>query len=188
MTIGLTHSFGAKEGQPAYEGRPEPKKVENTQKTPVKMMDLAVGDTIPDHKFVDLRGNAVKLSSLLHKRTVISFFLPGCDVCEQEIGDLVSALRDSTNYHYFIFMSSSNADRIAKSVPSNPKLLVLRDSGSVYGNLLGVKSVPLNMIVDRSGRIEKITEDAMTLKDYEKIIEFNRGAESKVKSSKSGSK
>ncbi len=188
MTIGLTNSFGAKEGQPASEGRPEPKKVENTQKTPVKMMDLAVGDTIPDHKLLDLRGNTVKLSSLLHKRTVISFFLPGCELCEQEISDLVSALRDSADYHYFIFMSSSSANQIAKSVPSNRQLLVLRDSDSVYGNLLGVKSVPLNLIVDRSGRIEKITEDAMTLEDYKKIIEFNRGAESKVKPRKPGSK
>jgi peroxiredoxin len=187
MTIGLAYPFGVEAGQPVSQGKPEPQKAVNARQIPAKMMDRDVGDTIPDHKLMDLRGNAVKLSSLLHKRTVISFFLPGCDVCEKEINDLVSALRDSTDYHYFIFMSSSNANQIAKSVPSNPKLLVLRDSGSVYGNLLGVKSVPLNMIVDRSGRIEKITEDAMTLEDYKKIIEFNRAAESKSRPRKSGS-
>jgi peroxiredoxin len=188
VTIGLTYSFGAEVGQPVSKAKSESKKIGNTAQIPVKMMDLEVGDTIPDHKLVDLCGNAVKLSSLLHKRTAISFFLPGCDVCEKEINDLVSVLRDSTDYHYFIFMSSSNANQIAKSVPSSRQLLVLRDSGGVYGNLLGIQSVPLNVIVDRSGRIEKITGDAMTLEDYKKIIEFNRGAESKAKSSKSGSK
>ena len=177
LAIGPTWSSGAKAGQPVSEGKPESKRSDRK--------DLTVGDTIPDHKFVDLHGNVVKISSLLHKRTAISFFLPGCELCEQEISDLVSVLRDSTDYHYFIFMSSSNANQIAKSVPSNRQLLVLRDSGSVYGNLLGIKSVPLNMIVDRSGRIEKITEDAMKLEDYKKIIEFNRGVDSKVKSRKS---
>jgi peroxiredoxin len=179
VTIGLTYPFGAKAGQSVSVGRPESKRSDRK--------DLVVGDTIPDHKFVDLHGNVVKISSLLHKRTVISFFLPGCEICEQEISDLVAALRDSADYHYFILMSSSSAGKIAKSVPSDRQLQVLQDSGSVYGNLIGIKSVPLNMIVDRSGRIEKITEDAMTLEDYRKIIEFNRGAESKGKSSKLGS-
>ncbi len=180
IAIGLTHPFGAKAEQSVSVGRPESKRSGRN--------DLAVGDTIPDHKFVDLHGNVVKILSLLHKRTAISFFLPGCELCEQEISDLVSVLNDSTDYQYFILMSSSSAGKIAKSVPSNHQLLVLRDSGSVYGNLLGIKSVPLNMIVDRSGRIEKITEDVMTLEDYKKIIEFNRGVESKVKSSKPGSR
>jgi peroxiredoxin len=187
MTIGPAYSPGAMAGQPIRQNKPESKKADKPVQTPVKKKDLAVGDTIPDHKLLDLRGNPVKLSSLLHKRTIISFFLPGCDVCEQEISDLVSVLRDSTDYHYFILMSSSSADRIVKSVPSNRQLQVLRDSGSVYGNLLGIKSVPLNMIVNRSGRIEKITEDAMTLDDYKKIIEYNRAAESKVRPRKSGS-
>jgi peroxiredoxin len=188
LAVALTWSFAAKAGQPVSKSKPEFKKTDKPAQTPGKMMDLAVGDTIPDHRLADLRGNVVKLSSLLHKRTIISFFLPGCDVCEQEISDLVSVVRDSADYHYFIFMSSSSANQIAKSVPSNRQLLVLRDSGSVYGKLLGIQTVPLNMIVDRSGRIEKITEDAMTLEDYKKIIEFNRVAESKAKSSNSGSK
>jgi len=155
---------------------------------PVKMMDLEVGDTIPDHRLAGLYGGNVKLSSLLRPRSVISFFLPGCELCEKEISDLVSVACDSADFQYFIFISSANAARIAKSIPPNRPLLVLGDSGSVYGTLLGVKTIPLNIVVDRSGRIEKITEDPLTAEDYRKIIEFNRGAESRVKSDRSGSK
>ena len=181
LTIGLACAIGARAGQTVSQGKLESKKTDKTGQIPVKKKDLAVGDTIPDHKLVDLRGNVVKLSSLLHRRTVISFFLPGCEICEQEIKFLLSAVRDTTDYRYFILLSASSADRLAKSLPPNRQLLVLRDSGGVYGDLLGIKTVPLNMIVDRSGRVEKITEDAMKLKDYEQIIEFNRTAESKVK-------
>lgn len=185
MTIGLAWSFSATAGQPVSGGRPESKKTESTRQIPGKMINLAVGDTIPDHKLAGLYGGTVKLSSLLRPRSVISFFLPGCDLCEKEISDLISVARDSADFQYFIFISSANAARIAASIPPNRPLLVLGDSGSVYGTLLGVKTIPLNIVVDRSGRIEKITEDAMTLEDYRKIIEFNRVAESKAKSSKS---
>jgi hypothetical protein len=188
MTIGLTLPFSVKAGLPVSQSKPESKNTDKPSQIPAKKKDLAVGDTIPDHKLVGLYGGAVKLSSLLCQRSVISFFLPGCDLCEKEISDLVSVARDSADFQYFIFISSANAARIAKSIPPNRPMLVLGDSGSVYGTLLGVKTIPLNIVVDRSGRIEKITEDAMTLGDYKKIIEFNRGAESKVKSSKPDSK
>ncbi|TFH64618.1 MAG: redoxin domain-containing protein [Candidatus Zixiibacteriota bacterium] len=188
MTMALIYPFGANAGQPVSGSKPESKKTDKPVQIPIKLIDLAVGDTIPDRKLAGLYGGTVKLSSLLRQRSVISFFLPGCELCEKEVSDLVSAARDSTDFQYFIFISSENAARIAKSIPPNRPLLVLGDSGSVYGTLLGVKTIPLNIVVDRSGRIEKITEDAMTLEDYRKIIEFNRAAESKVKLKKSGSK
>jgi hypothetical protein len=188
MTIGLICPSGTKAGQPVSKGKPEFQKTVKPAQIPAKIMDLAVGDTIPDHKLAGLYGGTVKLSNLLRPRSVISFFLPGCDLCEKEISDLVSVARDSADFQYFIFISSANAARIAKSIPPNRPLLVLGDSGSVYGTLLGVKTIPLNIVVDRSGRIEKITEDPLTAEDYRKIIEFNRGAASKVKSKKSGSR
>lgn len=188
MTLWLIQSTGAKAGQPVSAGKTESKNTKNTPHAPVKMINLEVGDTIPDHKLAGLYGGTVKLSNLLRHRTVISFFIPGCELCEKEIGDLVSVARDSADYHYFIFISSANAAQIAKSMPPNRPITVLGDSGSVYGTLLGVKTIPLNIVVDRSGKIEKITEDPMTLENYKKIIEFNRGAESKAKSGKSGSK
>jgi hypothetical protein len=188
MTIALLSPFGAKAGQPLSGRKPEPKKTDKPAQIPAKMMDLAVGDTIPDHKLAGLYGGTVRLSSLLRPQSVISFFLPGCDLCEKEISDLVSVARDSADFQYFIFISSANAARIAKSMPPNRPLLVLGDSGSVYGTLLGVKTIPLNIVVDRSGKIQKVTEDPLTAEDYRKIIEFNRGAESKAKPSKSGFK
>ena len=181
LTIGLACAIGAKAGQPVSEGKPESKKIDTTGRVPDKKKALAVGDTIADHRLVDLRGHEVKISSLLHRRTVISFFLPGCEMCTQEIKFLLSAVRDSTDYRYFIFLSAASAEVLTKFLPPNRPLVVLRDSGGVYGKVLGIETVPVNMIVDRSGRVEKITEDAMTLKDYKQIIEFNRAAELKGK-------
>lgn len=188
LIIGLICPFSAKAGQPVPGGKPESKKTDKPAQIPVKIMDLEVGDTIPDHKLAGLYGGTVRLSNLLRHRTVISFFIPGCELCEKEISDLVSVARDPADYHYFIFISSANAAQIAKSIPPNRPITVLGDSGSVYGTMLGVKTIPLNIVVDRSGKIEKITEDPMTLEDYKKIIEFNRAAKSKAKPRKSGSR
>ncbi len=150
---------------------------ENTAGILSQMNTINVGDVLPDHRFEDLESNLVWLSDLLAHKTLISFYYPDCDGCILELEQLQNVCRDSADYQYFIYISSTDLqslveDREKHGIP----LRIFYDHERAFAKELEVYTYPFNIIVNRDGLIEAIVGGALEESDFEDIIESNKVA------------
>ncbi|MDD4051307.1 MAG: redoxin domain-containing protein [candidate division Zixibacteria bacterium] len=136
---------------------------------------LGVGRSLPDAVLADLEGVETRLSGLLCDRTVVVFFRTDCSFSQAELAALQAATVTPADQSCFVLIS--NSDQIELwDVKQKLGLScsILYDRDTKYGKQLGVKSVPLNFIVDRTLKIEDVISGTMPTRDIRDFMGDNR--------------
>lgn len=114
---------------------------------------LKVGDPAPAFSISDLHGNVVHIQDLLGRDTLLLFWDPGCPFCQAMSADLMRWEENPPKgAPQLVFVASGDAQR-AKAASENYKSRFLHDSDSQLGPLLGTRSTPSAVLIDREGRI-----------------------------------
>lgn len=143
-----------------------------------QMHDLRVGDKLPDHIFEDLGRNPVRLTEVIDGRSVITFILPDCPACSEQIEELQGVVKSRSDIRHFVFLSSSNPRLLEdewNEIGGN--LTVLYDHKSVYQSMFGVFSFPFNIVINEKGVIEQLISGNMLSEEFAEIIRTNQGSE-----------
>ena len=140
-----------------------------------KMKTLEVGNTLRDHMFEDLEENKVPLSSMIHGNTMISIISPSCPSCIDELNQLKHTVHDSSDFKYFVFISSGNP-RFLRDVrdSTNVPSLFLYDHRAEYLSIYNITTYPFNITVDSNLVVRNITSGAFLDDEIIDLIETNR--------------
>ena len=122
---------------------------------------VGVGETAPDFTVELFDGGSLRLSDLRGKVVLLTFFASWCPECREEL----AAIRDSaldrfadTDFHLLCISRGETrealADFRAESGFTFP--MGLDPDGSIYG-LYATLTVPLNFLLDASGRVVSLT-------------------------------
>lgn len=117
--------------------------------------------TLPDISMLDYSGNLFELDKLDKvEKTIVFFFSPDCDHCEEEIKELLDIHKvfDIANVRWlFITMDvmKDELDAFLESYPidKKPNVYVLLDKGLYYHNLFEVAGSPYVFIFDKSNKM-----------------------------------
>lgn len=128
-----------------------------TQEILSHMKTLQEGDVLPDHTFEFLDESKIALSELIQGKSVIIFMSPTCETCLDEIEYLQRLVPDSARLQHFIFISAGNP-RLLQDLKSERHMCspILYDHKGKYHSRFAIESFPLNVIVSKERRIEKI--------------------------------
>ncbi|MBN1213453.1 MAG: redoxin domain-containing protein [candidate division Zixibacteria bacterium] len=140
-----------------------------------KMQTLSIGDTLPDHRFEDLYRRPVYLSELLKGQTILIFFDPYCENCNEEMNAVNQAVTELREYEYFIFISGENP-RLIEEIPelSELKSPVLYDHHREYIDRFKIFTFPFNIVIDKDRVVREIYGQALTPEEITRVIEHNR--------------
>jgi peroxiredoxin len=136
---------------------------------------LGVGKLLPDAVLADLEGIDTRLSSILCDRTIIVFFRTDCSFSRAELTALKEATATPQDQSCFVLISNSDQaelwdvkQKLGLSCP------ILYDRDTQYGRQLGVKTAPLNFVVDRTLKITDVVSGALTGKEIADFMADNR--------------
>ncbi len=120
---------------------------------PVGNSIFKVGDPAPSFSISDLRGNVVNTEDLLGSDTLLLFWDPGCPFC-QAMSDDLSRFEENPpkGAPRLLFVASGEVEKV-KADSENYKSLFLHDREFQVGPLLGTRSTPSAVLIDREGRI-----------------------------------
>ncbi len=174
-TVAVAYFLGTAVGNYITGRKYENDRREQSERILETMENLTVGDTIPDHVFQDMNGHDVRLSDLLSDRTVVTFFQIDCETCSAEIDRLKATVPDSSDYRYFLFVSSFTPAALQDFVRDRQvPLRTLYDNDDEYASIFHVWTFPLNVIVDRNRTVLSIKPTALTETDIREIIIANK--------------
>ena len=165
--------------QDEHEQLKEKARQEYTESILNSMQTMAIGDTLPDFVFEDLNRQPRRLSDLVNNRTVISFFDPHCENCDEEMIKVRQAVANETEAGYFVFISSANP-RLIEEMRGlvGLKSPVLYDHRAEFMRSYDIFTYPFNVIVDENLVIQDIIIDTLDESDLKKIINKNKDIES----------
>jgi peroxiredoxin len=170
-TIALAYFLGTAAGNYVSARRADRSRYEKTLDILKGMQNLAVGDTIPDHEFVDPEGNIVRLSDWLTPKTILTFFEPDCETCINEIIQLRETISDTAQYRRFIFVSACSREQLTEvRDKAGVPLRMLQDRDRAYSAYFGVYTFPFNLVVNRSRKVEGVITGIPTTEDYGRIL------------------
>jgi len=168
--LGITAANGARTWKAKQE------RVRQTE-TVLKQMGtgLRPGKTLPDAVLADLEGYDIRLSDILCDRTVIVFFKPDCSFSRAELAAIKEATVKPEDQACFVLISGADQPELwAIKEELGLSCPLLFDRNTQYGKVLGIKSVPLNFIVDRNLQIEEVVSGAMPSRDIAEIMKNSR--------------
>ena len=136
---------------------------------------LGVGKSLPDAVLADLEGVDTRLSDLLCDRTTIVFFRTDCSFSRAELMALHEVTTSPEDQSCFVLISNSDQAELwevkQKMGLSCP---ILNDRDTQYSRPLGVKTAPLNFVVDRTLKITDVVSGALTGKEIGDFMAENR--------------
>jgi peroxiredoxin len=139
------------------------------------MQTIDVGDTLPDHTFVDLDMDSLRLSDVVCDRSVITVFDYHCSTCFAEIEEMNRAARDSVDFKYFTLVSSTNPLYLVElQEVHNIQCRIIYDKNRRYLDGLNISIYPFNIIVNKDMEIQRIVAGILTQEELEEIIDFNK--------------
>jgi peroxiredoxin len=118
-----------------------------------------VGKLAPDFRLNDKNGNLVSLSSYKGKYTLIDFWASWCGPCRAENPNLVNAYNEFKEKDFSILSISLDDNKKAwlKAVSQDrltwKQVSDLKGSKSDVKETYGIKSIPMNYLLDKDGRI-----------------------------------
>ena len=153
----------------------EERKEAFTQQVLKDMGTIAVGDTLPDHLFEDLYHQPVRLSEIVGKKNILSFFTPQCDHCNDEM-DAVKQYSSSPSHHSYFIMISPGNPRLIEEMPGldgfhSP---ILYDHRAEYTSRFNIFTFPFNIIINQDLVISNIVTEPLTEEDIKKVIRENQ--------------
>lgn len=149
----------------------EQKKKDFTEALLDHMQSLNIGDTLPDHRFEDLYRRPVYLSSLVRGQTILIFFDPYCENCNEEMNTVNRAVSTTREYEYFIFISGGNP-RLIEEMPALAELKspVLYDHNREYINRFKIFTFPFNVVIDKNLVVREVYGETLTPDEINRII------------------
>ena len=181
VTVALAYFLGSKVGGYIGKQRAESQYLEKRAAQTKAVLALAkgleIGTTIPDHMFVNLDGDSISLHSLFGEKTVVSIVASGCGGCDHLLNTIADAA-DSTEHGCFVFISESGYQDMVE-IPQTYGLYspVVYDAESEYVlQFFETLVYPTVILVDRSGRIEKLLIGSLTEDEIREVIDANSGA------------
>lgn len=120
---------------------------------PVGESGLKVGDPVPAFSLSDLQGNVVNTENLLGTDTLLLFWDPGCPFCQAMSNDLSRFEKTPPKgAPRLLFVASGDLEKV-KAASENYKSVFVHDREFNVGSLLGTKSTPSAVLIDREGKI-----------------------------------
>lgn len=148
----------------------------NTEHILSVMKTIRVGDTIPDHRFVDADGNRVTLGNkLVNDHTLLLFIDASCPSCLAEMEILQNVVSDANEATCFLLLSRDNlaaVKRLRKAYSVGCSILI--DTTGAYQTNLNLLTTPFSVLVDKDRRIEKIIAGSLREDDFAGILRSNR--------------
>ena len=174
VVIAYFGGIKAAEGLEGWKAKRE--RVRQTEAVLKKMgTGLGIGKSLPDDVLADLEGVDTRLSDLLCDQTVIVFFRTECSFSRAELIALKEATTTPEDQSCFVLISNSDQaelwevkQKLGLACP------ILYDRDTQYGRQLGVKTAPLNFIVDRTLKITDVVSGALTGKEIKNFMVGNR--------------
>lgn len=121
------------------------------------------GKDFPDFSFTDLQGRKYSNEDLLGKTLVVKTWFLRCKPCIEEmpqLNELVAAYSDREDV-VFLSLSTDPEDELEKFLTEREfNYPVVPNSKSFIEQTLGVNIYPTHIIVDQSGKIEKVVNTA----------------------------
>ena len=176
LVVVIAYFGGIKAAQGLQVWKAKRERAKQTEAVLKKMgTGLGIGKSLPDVVLADLEGVDTRLSDLLSDRTVIVFFRTDCSYSRAELAALKEATARTKDQSCFILISNSDQaelwevkQKLGLSCP------ILYDRDTQYGRQLGVKTAPLNFVVDRTLKITDVVSGALTGKEIKDFMVENR--------------
>ncbi len=145
---------------------------EFTQGVLMSMNTLQVGNVLPDYQFEDLAHNPLTLSGLASENTLLIFFDPACDGCDNELAAINKAIADTLDYRRFRLISSGDSGMVAEKIERfDLRIPLLYDPSADFFFQTGVLTYPFNMIVNQDGVIQDMIAGSLDRRDLVQFIE-----------------
>jgi len=170
--------IGTEVGRYEGERRMRTRHAKKTQGVLKQMGTVAIGDTLPDHRFEDMNRNLVWWGDLLKGRTIVSFFDPGCEACLDEVDNLLDAITRPEDARYFLFISSYDRDSLALLAQAyGIASQILYDENGAFGKNLAVFTFPFNLTVTTAREVYEVSTDPITTDEFRLLIMKNHQTE-----------
>lgn len=172
----IAYFGGIKAAQGLQVWKAKRERIRQTQAVLEKMgTGLGIGKSLPDAVLADLEGVDTRLSNLLCERTTIVFFRTECSFSRAELIALKEATTAPEDQSCFVLISNSDQaelwevkQKLGLACP------ILYDRDTQYGRQLGVKTAPLNFVVDRTLKITDVVSGALTSNEIRDFMAENR--------------
>lgn len=138
-----------------------------------QMGTVQVGDILPNPVFIDLDGDEVHLQDIVDERTIVMYFEPDCQVCEDEIETIVQQVSGEQESRRFVLISAGDPARLMKLRDDyGLRSPILYDEDGFFAKRLKVFTFPFNLVVDKHLVIVDILTGGLT---PDEVIRFARG-------------
>lgn len=135
-----------------------------------------VGATAPNFTSYDLQGRKVSLSDFSSRPVLLTFWATWCTVCKDELPAL-QALQGRYSSSGFVVLAvnyrETSDDRMRQYLASiNVTLRSVIDPGASIASAYGVDiGLPVNVLVDKAGRVAKILIGEVTMASVESSVQ-----------------
>ena len=141
-----------------------------TQEALSYLKGLSPGDTVPDHRFEDIKRESFQLSDLVNGPTAITFFDTECESCRTEMKEVSDIVRNNIEHNNFIFISASNPRLIEELVMAySPQVPVLYDHRGAFILGFELHNFPFTIIVDKNLVVQEAIAAPLTSYDIKRI-------------------
>lgn len=118
------------------------------------------GRTLPDYDFEDLSGRRYNKATTLGKTVIVKCWFINCLACVQEfpaLNGLVGSLKHKEGL-LFLSLASDNRQALSSFLKKKPfRYAVVPNQGDYMSEKLGISAYPTHLLVNRSGKIVKVT-------------------------------
>jgi peroxiredoxin len=136
------------------------------------MNTLQVGDVLPDYQFEDGSHNPLTLSGLATGNTLLIFFDPTCDGCDDELRAINDAVTDTLDYRRFRLICAGDSGLVAEKVEMlDLHSPLLHDHSGDYFFQIGVFTYPFNIIVNKDRVIQDMIAGSLDRMDLTRFVE-----------------
>lgn len=133
-------------------------------------IELSEIENMPELKALAINGSEINLNERLspEKRTVILFFSPDCEFCQQEIKGIISRYSECRNVQWVFFTLAQPEDISAFSdeyhIHDIPDSYIIREEWPGLYNKLNIKAPPELFIYDEHGKLMVHHKGATSIK------------------------
>lgn len=120
------------------------------------VLSKLINQTYPGFKLETLSGEKYHSESLNGKPTLINFWFTKCAPCIDEMPVLNKIAEQYKNDFNFIAITYETKEKVEKFLEKHPFKFTQLVNAEVYTDSLGIKSFPMNLLIDANGVLKHI--------------------------------